>query len=1783
MITKNEISSLNLSPTKKDFVQIWNELIEVASKITERWDPTSTNESDPGIVLLKVLTGIADKLNYNIDKNILEAYMPTAAQMESMRKLCELVGYDIKYYQSAETRVIIRYTGNTTDLSDDNDEKLPIPSGLAIPKFTTITNADKDITFVTTNTIPAHITNDTPWTEVDCIEGQISQCESTNENNLITLAQLDDAYRYYLPEIQIAENGIFVYNATTSVDQNNNPVLTDGTAWKQVSNLNTQSSGTRIFKFGYDSAEGRPYLAFPADIGSLIGDGLFIYFVRTSGLSGNISSRTLEVLELPTGKDWENYTADKFEVVNVDATQNGANIESISAAYNNFKKTVGTFDTLVTCRDYMNKIYSLMDMSNSPYVSNVLVTDIRNDINNALTLCSCNEYGILYQETPVTMSVRSNSSHRTIEQTGESNTYKLILNTAQEDVEVPLIDHFDLILYPFKTFTQVSFGTKDLADPYNKSFTYTEQMNREIEASIADLKTCAHNLTSPADGDIVAINNYLRLNALIATSARVSEIEADDILKNIKVALVNEFNLRNLDFGEEIPFDSILSVIENADPRIKVVSLQEPTVLTTFSVKEQSGGTATSKEFGIASTEADKIDGVNYKEKETGKDSKTARGETAKDIYNRLVLRNILAGRASLFDYDETFIPNNSEKPYTATKNITADLYARPDTDEIANRIKTAVTALLADSNESLVEAILSDSDKNPIKIGLNSEESVLTLKVFDEDITEKLEAILDDPEHPSYQIAKEVFAIINERNENGTVGEDVSTIEGLSNGTLTIITSSDEPAKVVEKRIHEVYETYEPLKAIIADGVLDNVSHVEAVCEIRNTTDSFKDITLSKNEVIKFRAPNLTTTRTYPAYVYYRYERNGTKSAIDPLSNHDTNDTEGRYAQCVSLNSFIHNTAGVANFFTKLWALAGSNVKKVFTAKAVDGTPSITAQGEPANTFNTSIAIKADTILNAAANPLGVYTDASALSRDLNTYFTVNSGASVTFSAYPLNGGTMDIWSTCIKEFISLPTESATILWRLSTTSGHPKGKFVTEAGQRLYAQSSEYLMNSRVGEATYICTDLGKSPEYYYMSENSDIELREGDKLYIHYTPSSTNEDGETQSGEPVFLVYEGSKQDPIIIRPSGFTLMPSVDVNRQGTSWKKTGVDFGKHGTKDLLALAPNEQIEMRSISRVTLNTAARFYKNFDNAKLEHGNINEVIEYELKDGEYIFYTDQNTQEAAYYGSGSVITLDKGAFIPKAKEKVEVSQILEKGLHIVPWSDYVLLNDTRKVTITEYQYMTLVEGDTLNTLTLDATAKEGDGYIISNAAWTKCLSTEDKPIIYTPAGSESSITLPRIDLNQGMHSSWEVCSFLELSTSPGYSQQLRTTKTADVASDVASDVMLLADVVSDADAKATIENKLNIYTKTGTEINSPITIVPETPDDQISIKLSSIVQSASGTFEKVDPNKDDNIDESVMQIKIFKEEAPMFIQLASNDEAVTPISNKITSPVEVSAAVLNNLWTKVEVDTQLGKEGVNPAALKLNFLIPQNTDTFGIFSIYLSVPEDMLDSNSKYGIPKADSRVFIDLPQEFGSYKDVISIFNYKTIYKERPWDPKEEGKELSWWPDGVVSSNRLYLRAGLNCIRINKPCSILIKAEKKAAGSFLYDNMRLVKGKDTNGVNLELLDPNATFNSEMAKLEVTDRDKTDDEKAYEKELRVRLANKVLERINTLDKHHDFYYNVPIENSLAIEFDKNINSLSNPYTLYDINNINNDFVISKLDVKYLDEGLKIAKSSRY
>lgn len=626
MLTKNEINSIQLSATKKDFYQIWGELTEIADKLSERWDVSSTNESDPGIVLLKVLTAIADKLNYTVDKNILEAFMPSAAQEESMRKLCDMLGYSMKYYQSAETTATIKWVGKTDKASKclilDDDTEI---SSLTIPQFTVFKNADEDVTYVTKEEVA--LSFDNLSAEIDVIEGEIVQCESENDN-IISIANIDDNNRFYLPETQIAENGIFVYNI--------NDGIADSEAWEKVDNLNTQSLNTKCYKFGYDSQEGLPYIQFPEDISTVIEDGLLIYFVRTNGVNGNISANTLSAIsDITISKDGEDMTVSSgnFGITNKNAAINGTNLETISGAYENYKKTIGTFDTLVTCRDYMNKIYSLYDDNNLPLVSNVIVSDIRDDINKSITLCSFNEYGISYETVPL-----------------------------QEDGE-DTIDHFTLMVYPFKT--AYDSGTER---DYKNSFEFSDANMNEIEIALDKYKSLSHVLELPKNDDICCIKNYLKLKAVISTTTKVNALTQKLILENIYSALYKEFNLRHLDFGDELLSDTIYETIQNADSRIKFVSLDNPEVETRIYTRN---GEYSAKD----------VDSTKYQE-----------------LMNKLIVRNILAGRVPLFNYYEDFQPEFSEKAPTGKEPVIENI------EKLTSEAKISTSEISAQNPVTLLD-----------------------------------------------------------------------------------------------------------------------------------------------------------------------------------------------------------------------------------------------------------------------------------------------------------------------------------------------------------------------------------------------------------------------------------------------------------------------------------------------------------------------------------------------------------------------------------------------------------------------------------------------------------------------------------------------------------------------------------------------------------------------------------------------------------------------------------------------------------------------------------------------------------------------------------------------------------------------------------------------------------------------------------------------------------------------------------------------------------------------
>lgn len=1789
MLTKNEISALTLSPTKKDFVQIWNELLEVAGKLSERWDPTSTNESDPGIVILKALAGIADRLNYNIDKNTLEAFMPTAAQEDSMRKLCDMLGYNVKYYRSAETQVTIKYYNpNPTE-----EEETALSGYLWIPKFTVVTNSDQDISYFTTNQVPYSITSTTPSVTLDCMEGQIVKCESFTDNNVITSSQISDNNRFYLPESQIAENGIFIYNVL-SLD---GVSLEDGIPWEKVDNLNIQVRGSRVFKFGYDSYESRPYVEFPDDYSELINDGLFIYYARTNGANGNISARTLTKIELPSGDYWNSVSAENFTVENVFAATTGSNVETIRQAYNNFKKTVGTFETLVTCRDYMNKIYTMTE-SGKPLVSNILVTDIRNDLNRAVTICSCDDAGIFYKEMPLIKEnlveteleeilpvdstetevsetrvastankpiysntpshhqygatfgssgfiVRgaywhlgaesglpifndkyskdfvedasfidknggdvseykadgSESDYWLIKQGGKIFTTKLPINwiTSKETTQTktvniktitkqitkvsePEIDHFDLVLYPFKSYNQIRNNVKDIQEVYDSSFKYSPTGFNKIKTRLEEdkIKTIAHSINSPRENDIISINNYLRLSAVIGTNTKVTAEECTLLIENIKIALANAFNMRELDFGEEIPFDSIVEVIEKADSKIKVVSLNEPALYTTYSVYEglDKFGNPKLNEYAVASnwlSETAAVATGRFEDKNNN--SYTFDTTEAKKIYNKLAVRNVLAGRVPLFKYNNTFKTSFSEGEYQKTENISAeDFKAKAASAGLSlgnlsednpfitftadGKIYTAQRITLSEKPDGMAEPTEGQNDEELI----DSEQNVVYVGKWD-----------SDKQAPSY--AKIVYA------ETSTPDVYTDTIKNDKDKSLTSITTS---------------------------------------CKIKanDNTQNITNATLAKGEFIKFRAPNFTTIKTYPAYVNYHLKLNDRIKLSAKSAEADTlfNLLNENYADSLSRDE---KWESVINYFSKLgrkktfkFTQRISKVSTGTTAEPTEPTFNITEfANDILDETPSSILKKSGCVKLVKKEPTFEWVGSTSTSKkenfpavdvfgNLETYYVNNANffdqdpevvgslpnlvrarllellkqnklpksrdwtISYEFEYVPFDGNNFAEWENFVisegKKLFGFKPEvdGETVLWR-SYGTGYSIGRYITSDSAKLMPLTSSFL--SAIDTPTllmgvYVAKDLGRDAEVNSISNNEEYMLREGEYLYIEYTPSSTTEDGTSQDLEPIKEVHGPGT----IIRPSGFetALSDSTAYHAAGNQPHKT-VNFNTSSSistpVDMYSFGANEQVEIRDFSQVVINrntftsaAAISLYKNFNDcpeletAIYEKGK-RKNNSYTLKDGEYIFYTDVNKAELGYFTTGTEVILEGRLTIPKF-DAVDFASIFDSGLQEIPWVTKSLSADD-SITFKEFQYITLGQEDTIKKLTLVS-----DGVSCLTDDWQKCDNVE-----YLVAGSDTESKLPKINIydSSSQGNGWEVSSILELNVSPNSSQTLRTTD------------------------KIETSVTLEFSSPTGSE---EIVLKAENESQPLSFKTNIPCQSSASKIDIADiyatPEELENF-----EVKIFAEEAPALLQ--TQEDSLLPYYNNSSAAgtewttTTISLKNYGELWNQVSLSKFTPEDSTgysNTLKLSTNIL----PHTYGIFSIYLDYGNIDVED---------DEETWIELLP--GTPSNTITMFN----------------ADNEWLDD---NKTKLRLNPGINCIRVNRTSNLYIKTTRQY-GALYFDDLRLVdstpieyvengqtKLQNTLGLNLD----------QIGYLDVSDKNEnTDTFNAFDMRIRRKL----------------------------------------------------------------------------
>lgn len=580
MITYDK-SVNNLSYTNKDFNAIYSELLDLADKISPKWKPSQSNESDPGVLLLKLDALIGDKANYNIDKNILELFPESVTQYPNAREIFEQCGYIMPYYRAAEVianinikntdKLIGKVKEADTENSFGGTADLDTYKNLVykLPKFTMISDTENTAVYTLIEDV------DLPYSKeivnVKALQGTVEDYR-LNNNNLITYEQLDSNNRLYFSETNIAENGIFISNSVEKKPSDN------FTAWTKVDNLTTQPLNTQCYKFGVSREGDRCYIEFPSDISSLIGEGLFIKYILTDGYAGNIGKRVLSKFYNDTKANINIYksqssktivvkdveiTTDEIYITNTLASEGGADPETLADARKNYERTKNTFDTLVSLRDYTNFV------KNSDVCSNGFVCDRTNDIQHSYkVMTSDGEIDSLVTKVDRDAKTIITIINPEKEAGGDLSSTDYISETIYTDK----LSAFDLTVYATKYVNPINTDTR--FDLSFEPITSTQRLN--LIEDMDDIKCIQHDIKALTTGESIA-GIYLDypIKAKIIPYTKLTTLQELEVLNNIVTSLYEHLNADQIEYGKEIDYDYVYDVISDSDSRIKSLILDE--------------------------------------------------------------------------------------------------------------------------------------------------------------------------------------------------------------------------------------------------------------------------------------------------------------------------------------------------------------------------------------------------------------------------------------------------------------------------------------------------------------------------------------------------------------------------------------------------------------------------------------------------------------------------------------------------------------------------------------------------------------------------------------------------------------------------------------------------------------------------------------------------------------------------------------------------------------------------------------------------------------------------------------------------------------------------------------------------------------------------------------------------------------------------------------------------------------------------------------------------------
>jgi len=857
-----------ISYTDKDFESVYVELLDLVKQLTYKWDPSVSNESDPGVILLKLNAIIADKINYNIDSNILECFPETVSQLPNARQLFAQLGYNMKWYRSAGTIASLKYIGNETS----------VPS-YTIPKFTMITDSEREIIYsiigsTTTNSTDATVSDvqlltDGTVSSVLVMEGVATNYSINGETN-INVSHLDTKNRLYFDTNMVAENGVFITNSDN----------TNYNQWVRKDNLLVEEPGQTIYKFGVTNDGNYCYLEFPEDAELLFKNGINITYLRTDGQSGNIAANVLNDFYYsfaPIEDTSVTINSDNVKVMNIYSAVDGRDPESIEDGYKNYKRVVGTFDTLVTLRDYLNYVLT------SELVSNGFVCDRTNDLQDTYNIVTLNDSIISsvhviendalpgYLHNGVFYAGKIGSiyyNEYTEEKIGTSYCYDLdtgkvynLVNSSFDEVEtVPTFDAFSLKLYLLQYMPSVT-----TAAGHQLTFNMLSNTQQDtVKDYLQDVKSLQHdfkNLESPSSisSHFCFFKNKFPIDCRITTQYPLSAVEANDMLGTIKRALYNRLSSKEVEFGSEITLEYVKEIVKNSDARIKDVNMSN-IQFTTYAVYYDSSleeGTYPFVEVEINTPEDEvNIEYTFTNDSEAVVDSQTfmhkagqINYEPIKFVYSnpnwKINSTNVnITEYGIYFRYTESFMATAGQTQFTVSNSI----------NRIESVLRSKVELSGVTFSGSTVTLPSASSVGAPVVITYwSSDNSDL---VTGDSITARI----------SYrtQFRDEIFA------------------KSVLAGKTPLIVSGNK----YTHRFDQTYNSNRPNTSEQDKYEINGISHIQTNVDI-SVSNLSNEYTLRNNESIQFYSPNLLDITSYSNYVKFEFY---TPNASSKVINADTN-----------------------------------------------------------------------------------------------------------------------------------------------------------------------------------------------------------------------------------------------------------------------------------------------------------------------------------------------------------------------------------------------------------------------------------------------------------------------------------------------------------------------------------------------------------------------------------------------------------------------------------------------------------------------------------------------------------------------------------------------------------------------------------------------------------------------------------------------------------------------------------------------------------------------------